>query len=428
MMETEQNTDVVIVGAGIAGLYTAYLLINEGFNVKILEAAPTYGGRIKSLTGFAQSPVELGAEFIHGKHSVLYELADYFEEEIIPIKGKSYVWWNNQLLSEKKASKHPVIAQALEFMENAWRYKDEEISVQDYLKRKTWFDETSNILDVFGMEYGTSNEKLGLKSLAASDAKWTSGKKHYKLKTPLLNILREFIDCAGENIMYNQAVVNIDYTDKNTITIKTAKDLVLKAKKVVCTVPLTMLKKESIKFTPELPLNKKAAIEALGMDTGIKVFLKFKQRFWKKKMWELYGTTFCPLYYQLYPDNESEAPVLVAYLMGKFSETFRKKGNLAVEELVLELDLVFGENTASKNFENSFVMDCGKEKYIEGTYSYDAPKSEGKRAELAASIHNSVFFAGEATNYTGHAATLHGAMETAERCYNDISNSLKPSI
>ncbi len=427
-MEKEQQTDILIIGAGIAGLYTAYLLINEGYKVSILEASPTYGGRIKSLTGFAPIPIELGAEYIHGKNSILYELVDYFNEEIIPIKDKSYIWWQEQLLTEKQAIKNKEIAAAFDFMDNSWRYQGDEIEVDNYLKEQAFYKNTSQILEVFGMEYGTTNNYLGLKSLAKAEEMWTSGDEHYKLKTPMINILREFIDCASPYIAYNQAVNHIDYSQEDTIKIRTAKEKIYEAKYVVCTVPLTMLKNNSIEFLPELPINKKKALESLGMDAGAKVFLKFKKRFWRKNMWELFGTSSSPLYYQLFPQNHAEHSILVAYLMGDFAESFSAKGNQAVTDLVLELDLVFGNQVASKNFEDAFIMDWKKEPYIGGAYSYDAPYSDGKRRSLAESIDNRLFFGGEATNYTGHAATMHGAMETGDRCYKEIKKIFKPLI
>lgn len=427
-MEIEQKTDIVIIGAGIAGLYTAYLLINEGYKVTILEASPTYGGRIRSLTGFATLPIELGAEYIHGKNSILYELVDYFNEEIIPINDKSYVWWHNQLLTEKQAAKNNEIAAAFDFMENPWRYQGDEIDVHQYLTKQAFYKNTSQLLEVFGMEYGTTNNYLGLKSLAKSEEMWISGDENFKLKSPMINILREFIDCASSYISYNQAVSLIDFSEADTITVKTNKEKVYETKYVICTVPLTMLKNNSIAFFPELPANKKKAIEALGMDAGTKVFLKFKKRFWKKNMWELFGTAVSPLYYQLFPQNHTEHFVLVAYLMGDFSETFSAKGNQAVMDLVLELDLVFGNQVASKNFDDAFVIDWKKEPFIGGAYSYDAPFSDGKRRSLAESIDNRLFFGGEATNYTGHAATMHGAMETGDRCFKEIKKLFKPLI
>ena len=61
-----RTTDVLIIGAGVAGLTAAHELCTAGLHVTILEARDCIGGRI--LTHHTkQYPVELGAEFVHGR-------------------------------------------------------------------------------------------------------------------------------------------------------------------------------------------------------------------------------------------------------------------------------------------------------------------------------------------------------------------------
>jgi monoamine oxidase len=60
-----EEADIVIVGAGAAGLAAARELSAAELNVVVLEARDRIGGRIN--THFDQFPIELGAEFVHGK-------------------------------------------------------------------------------------------------------------------------------------------------------------------------------------------------------------------------------------------------------------------------------------------------------------------------------------------------------------------------
>jgi monoamine oxidase len=64
--------DVVVVGAGVAGLYAAYLIRrnNKALRVVVLEASSRIGGRILTKQGFAPWPVDLGGEFIHGENTL----------------------------------------------------------------------------------------------------------------------------------------------------------------------------------------------------------------------------------------------------------------------------------------------------------------------------------------------------------------------
>ena len=56
---------VLIIGAGAAGLTAGYILHNKGVSFEILEAADTYGGRLKKTEALADFPIDLGAEWLH---------------------------------------------------------------------------------------------------------------------------------------------------------------------------------------------------------------------------------------------------------------------------------------------------------------------------------------------------------------------------
>ena len=71
------TSDVLVLGAGMAGLSAARELCHRGVSVTVLEARARAGGRIltEDVPGWA-SPVELGAEFVHGRPRELFELID----------------------------------------------------------------------------------------------------------------------------------------------------------------------------------------------------------------------------------------------------------------------------------------------------------------------------------------------------------------
>jgi monoamine oxidase len=77
--------DVIIIGAGLSGLCTAYELQKAGINFKILEAQDRLGGRIKTITGQQNTPMEMGATWFGNEHIHLLELLSelnigYFEQ------------------------------------------------------------------------------------------------------------------------------------------------------------------------------------------------------------------------------------------------------------------------------------------------------------------------------------------------------------
>ena len=63
-----QTWDVIVAGAGMAGLAAAERLGQAGLKVLVLEARDRVGGRILTLPGLTpEHGIELGAEFVHGK-------------------------------------------------------------------------------------------------------------------------------------------------------------------------------------------------------------------------------------------------------------------------------------------------------------------------------------------------------------------------
>src|SRR4030088_3805573 len=72
---TDNTHDVVVVGAGMAGLTAARALVEAGLRVLVVEAQDRIGGRIWT-RHVGDQAIELGAEFIHGRPPELWALID----------------------------------------------------------------------------------------------------------------------------------------------------------------------------------------------------------------------------------------------------------------------------------------------------------------------------------------------------------------
>src|SRR5262247_413854 len=66
--------DVVVIGAGMAGLTAARDMLAAGLDVVVLEARDRVGGRIHPLHEPAPHGVEVGAQMIHGSRAPTWEL------------------------------------------------------------------------------------------------------------------------------------------------------------------------------------------------------------------------------------------------------------------------------------------------------------------------------------------------------------------
>jgi monoamine oxidase len=124
--------DVVIIGADAAGMLAARALADAGRNVLLLEARERAGGRLHGIADpQALGPIELGAEFVHGRPAVTYSLLREFGSTVIDDAETSFVFRDGALRpaqSDRFTAAGDLLARALE--------RDEDESVEDLIARR----------------------------------------------------------------------------------------------------------------------------------------------------------------------------------------------------------------------------------------------------------------------------------------------------
>jgi monoamine oxidase len=408
------NMKVLIVGAGAAGMYAAHLLATKGVEVVVLEATAIHGGRVRPLENFANFPLELGAEEIHGENSVYYEMVKQSGADIIGEETEDYYYIGNELLDREEAEENKDFIEAIDFIDAIQDYSGQDISLADYLKNEEIDESVYHIINAeVANEHGTSAERIGMAGLALEAQIWAAGEENFMLTDRShLSIIEENCKDILEKINYNQVVKSIDYSE-NLVSVGTQDGANYTANAVIITVPITILKAGAINFYPALPTNKQNAIQKIGMDAGMKIILKFKTPFWQPNTGSIFGKLI-PEYWVSSEGRSKEEYVLTALVNGKNAEYLSQQGEDATNLIISELDTIFGNKLPSSSLEKSYIMDWSKEPFIKGAYSYDTVGIGESRKILATSLDGMVFFAGEATCTNGHHASIHGAMESAK--------------
>ena len=409
--------EIVVVGAGVAGLYAAQLLQQAGHRVMLLEASERVGGRVHTVTDFADVPVELGAEFVHGQNTLLFEWLQERQLEYLPTGAVRYLYQGKLYEYETLYNENDTIADFFDYYDNHHRYEGEDISLKTFLAENEVWDEVIPLAETMAAEYGTSPARLGVYSLAKLAFRWTAGEENFRLKDGFGKLLDELSE--GLEVHFSKDVRHITYESRPAQVI-TADGHAYHADFVLVTVPLTQLKKERIQFVPALPDWKKQAIRQIGMDAaGSKLLMRFSERFWGE-INEIIGSEVVAEYWSVGDGKAGQQPHLTAIVMGEKAEHWQQEGEEALLAAVLaELDTLF-EGKATPALEHSRLLDWGKVPFIEGSYSYPTAGSFGAFRKLAEPLNGRLFFAGEATNTHGHNATVHGAMESAEDAVEDI--------
>jgi len=234
----------------------------------------------------------------------------------------------------------------------------------------------------------------------------------------------------------------------NKVTVKTEQGD-LQADQVVVTLPLGVLKKKSVSFSPDLSKAKTTAIDYhIGFGTVIKVALLFKDVFWNKNKHYFGAVLDAGLsnaekysYFLNAGAGAGDAPILFTFVFGDSALTAE---SLSWEEMqagiVANMKVIWGSEVVGKNpIKAHWVSSWKTQEHFQGTYSYPTVPSEADAqtygytnspvdfaALQAAEYGNTVHFAGEHTSHS-YRGTVHGAFWSGQRAACEIFSETNPS-
>jgi monoamine oxidase len=208
------------------------------------------------------------------------------------------------------------------------------------------------------------------------------------------------------------------------------------APRVLVTLPLGVLQSVGfVRFEPELPQQKLEALEKLAMGKVVRVTLCFRERFWK----DLHGTNesrsladlsflfsrdrFFPTWWTQMPEP---VPIITGWSPAKSAESLAGMSHDAIVEKAIQSlsSLLRVEKTAIQvQLLTAYFHDWDSDPFAQGAYSYVKVGGEGSQRTLGWPISNTLFFAGEATDTSGHNGTVHGAIASGQRAAREILKS-----
>lgn len=417
---------VIVIGAGAAGVYAAQLLLKYGIDITILEATANAGGRIVTDTTSFGIPVEPGASYLRGKRSVFYDLAEHtFPGKLRRSTGTGRYLLDGQLRNRTYLRESVDLAgegeTLFQIIDSFASYPGTNMTVEQYLKDFPLENRFMPIAEgMIGNKYGADNAGLGMLAMKEMATEFSSGNDEYLLNEyTLWNVFETAFDKAMDKIIFNKPVSRVDYTGAQ-ITVTTEDNSTYQADRVLVTIPLGVLKSGPLVFTPGLPSTKTTAIQQIGMGVGYSILLQYSEAFWQADTGNIYGGSVAPEY-RIVPPEKSVGRHLISAVVAGTPAT-QLNGLSPVEiagRLVTELNQLYPGSNAGYTGKY-LVKNWTEDPYIRGLFSVPNPESTGQRQALADPVNGKVFFAGEATNYNGHAGTVQGAMESAYRAVEEI--------
>ncbi|KAG0030818.1 hypothetical protein BGZ82_007279 [Podila clonocystis] len=335
---TLPKKNVIIIGAGISGLAAAQELAKDpSIQVSILEARNRLGGRLDTRRNLVSPrhpggdhtspdqsdiPIDFGASWIHGVDSTnpIVPLAEAAHARLVPTnQDVIYKHPGKPALDENKSNHYwtvlfDIFAIAQEFS----RQNRNRISV--HTSFKTWLDQflaTRQSQDEHSANYMSEDDlrviprlalfwadenaiELEKVSLKYMDAENMFPGDHSIVATGYDGILDVIVkDLVNVPIHLEHIVDRIEYNDIG-VTVSTNKGT-FTADVVLVTLPLGVLKSDSVTFSPPLPAKKQLAIQRLGFGTMVKVIMSFPTCFWPK---DRHFINFLPSYRHKHPIPE----------------------------------------------------------------------------------------------------------------------------
>jgi monoamine oxidase len=420
------NYEVIIVGAGAAGLMAAKTLSENKIKVCLLEARSRIGGRVYTLkpAGFSK-PIEAGGEFIHGNLPLTLALLKKAGIKYHKTAGAFWEHKDGELIKKEDFIEHA------DLLEEKLKKVNKDMSMYDFLEKNFAEDKYA------GMKQSISSYVEGYDAANIKDTSLLAFKEDWENEEDVQYVveggygaLLDHIknDCFknGCDIYLSTDVKEIKWASQQAEVITNGKNF--SANKIIITVPTTLLAQQtpgSISFNPALPGITNAA-KQIGYGGVIKIILEFTHAFWEtekkaKSFFFIFSKQTIPTWWSQLPDR---TPILTGWLAGpKAEELSNETDNNILEHGLHSLASIFNiEIKILKQFlRASYIHKWVKDPFSRGAYSYKSLTTGQGKNILSKPISNTLFFSGEALAQNYYAtveAALQSGKEVAEKILN----------
>ncbi|MEM6483343.1 MAG: NAD(P)/FAD-dependent oxidoreductase, partial [Pseudomonadota bacterium] len=388
------NPDVVIIGAGSAGLSAGRKLRKKGLSFVIVEGADRVGGRAYTESQTFGVPVDHGCSWISGSDKNPFTK---FASDL----GYGLVEHTRAGTDLFDLDGNPADEAAHEAYDEAWDAltrpigkagkKGRDVAAADVIPNVRYGASVQSWMG--SMDYGVNFDQISTRDFWNTD----SSQPSMFVSEGLGSVVATLAD--GLPISLGTQVTEVDWSGTG-VSVETSKGTI-KAGACLITVSTGVLAANKIKFTPELPDWKQQAAHDIPMGLLIKVPMLFDGA--RLGLTENNWVT-----YELPDEQAGEGCFFIAWpcshdyvfgnIGGRFGWELYAEGQEAVLDYAMQEMLRLVGSDARKHFIKGFATDWADNPLTLGAYGAVRPGAPNARDHLAEPLGDRLFFAGEATH------------------------------
>jgi monoamine oxidase len=429
--------DVIIVGAGLAGMGAGQALKLRGVQAVVLEARDRIGGRCFCDNSFP-APLDFGGQFFQqvvpnvfgGTNNPLYDLYIAQGGPDVPCVLIPSFAENGVLLPDaEQAPFHDMtnsVGAELAVAGIAAQLGSADTSVAEAtadLAGQPWYTLSTSFM---GLAFNVPASQISVLD-AWNDIQFAinpDGSPSDKVNpTGMGNFIAEF--ATGLDIRLSTRVTAIDLTGADRVTVVTDQGP-LTAKAVIVTAPVSLLAAGEIAFKPKLPSAYTQAFDDLPFGVVDKVGVAFTS--------DIFGDIPANTIITSHQDQDTVQftmglaklagkPMMNMFVANDLARELEAEGEAAFDAQVREFVTATLGADAAAAIDRTHVIAWGSDPLTLGSYSAARVGKVAARATLAEPLDARLYFAGEAVSTTSH-SSLHGAYLTGQAAAQSIADHL----
>ena len=371
-------------------------------------------------------PIELGAEFVHGKPPELHALLEEAGLRCFELDGVDRCFEQGEL----KGCSNDGAFQVLEEMDSA-----EDLTFNEFLAARKLAPEIRKwaIRYVEGFNAADAS-RIGTAALAkqqqAEDA--IEGDRAFRVRQGYDRVpefLLQKYTAAGGQLFLSHRVKDISW-QRGAVTIQATclrngspAEVLFKSRRAIISVPLGVLQARAMRVQPE-PTDIFEACDRMAMGTALRMTFNFREPFWVQDNPDLSflfsSDTVPPTWWTTSPER---AGIITGWVGGpQTGQIMLSHPEQVLSEGLGALARIFSIKVERlrEQLLSWHMHDWQSDPYSLGAYSYAPKGALDASQKMATPVENTLFFAGEHTDTTGHWGTVHGALRSGLRAARQV--------